>query len=73
MFVRELDYMPFDVKSILNQAHKRSHNGHAWDVGADLVAPHTAHEAKFLSKEAITTLLIPLFIISLTQGGFLPE
>jgi len=51
MFVRELDYLPFDVKSILSQAHKRSHNGHGWDVGADLVAPHTAHEAKLLSKE----------------------
>jgi hypothetical protein len=27
----------------------------------------------FLSKEATTTLLTPLLIISLTQGGFLPE
>ena len=27
----------------------------------------------FLSKDAITTLLIPLLIISSTQGGFLPE
>lgn len=51
MFVRELDYMPFDLKGILRQAHRRSPNGHAWDNASPLVAPHNAQEAKLLSKE----------------------
>ena len=51
MVVRELEYLPFDMQAILKQVHRRSHNGHAWDTGSDLIPPHIAHEGKLASKE----------------------